>query len=483
MELDSDQGDWDSAVRPRYASPSPSPLNSTISGLYEDHERQQQESRGLETLELILQKILRSLSALADNFDRILSSYEAAKSEGGSVCCWRAVRSLRDGAWKRFKGLRSARRDPSSLLVCCILVPLVFFLLVGPRTRSFQPKASPDDRQKARIPPTRIQLPDGRNISYREEGVPADQAKRTVLVVHGFLSSRLAGIPGINSSLLDSYGVRLVAYDLPGFGESDPHHNRSYKTSASDMVSIANALGFGDQFWILAFDGGGPHVWAAIHYIPERLAGVAMVAPAGNPYGGNLTSSEAAKAWKAWSFRRRLLHFCARKFPSSLGGFLRRTLLEKIDRLSRSLYATSRSKDRALFEQQDFMRLWEDDVRESMNQKRAFSLAQELVLLVNNWGFDLGDLKRKRPPAGDGIVSKLRGLFSQEQSDLLGFQRPIHIWHGTDDVVVPIAMSEFAQRVLPHVNFHRLQGEGHFSWFYLCHECHTDLFKAMFPDE
>lgn len=40
----------------------------------------------------------------------------------------------------------------------------------------------------------KIQLPDGRHIAYEEQGVSRDVAKRNILVLHGFLSCRLAGI-------------------------------------------------------------------------------------------------------------------------------------------------------------------------------------------------------------------------------------------------------------------------------------------------
>lgn len=39
----------------------------------------------------------------------------------------------------------------------------------------------------------RILLPDGRNISYHEQGVPADKARYSLIAPHAFLSSRLSG--------------------------------------------------------------------------------------------------------------------------------------------------------------------------------------------------------------------------------------------------------------------------------------------------
>ena len=42
----------------------------------------------------------------------------------------------------------------------------------------------------------------------------------------------MKGIPGVKMSLLEEFGVCSVSYDLPGFGESDPHPNRNLNSSA-----------------------------------------------------------------------------------------------------------------------------------------------------------------------------------------------------------------------------------------------------------
>ncbi len=45
-----------------------------------------------------------------------------------------------------------------------------------------------------------ITLQDGRRLAYREQGVtPPEVAQRTLLVLHGIASSRLAGMPGNQS--------------------------------------------------------------------------------------------------------------------------------------------------------------------------------------------------------------------------------------------------------------------------------------------
>ena len=77
----------------------------------------------------------------------------------------------------------------------------------------------------------------------------------------------------MKDSLLEEFGIRLLTYDLPGFGESDPHPNRNLESSATDMAFLANALDV-DKFWVVGYSSGSMHAWAALRYIPDRLAGI-----------------------------------------------------------------------------------------------------------------------------------------------------------------------------------------------------------------
>lgn len=77
-------------------------------------------------------------------------------------------------------------------------------------------------------------------------------------------------------SLLEEYGIRLVTYDLPGFGESDPHHDRTLNSSALDILHLANEVGICDKFWMLGYSSGAMHAWAALRHIPNRIAGISI---------------------------------------------------------------------------------------------------------------------------------------------------------------------------------------------------------------
>lgn len=158
---------------------------------------------------------------------------------------------------------------------------------------------------------THVLLPDGRHLAYQDQGVSAEKARFSIIAPHAFLSSRLAGtnilllnsyeeclilffvadilllvvdislniflllgIPGIQSSLMQEFGVRLITYDLPGFGKSDPHSNRNLKSSAEDMLQLSYNMGVTDKFWVLGYSSGSMHAWAALKYFPDRLAGI-----------------------------------------------------------------------------------------------------------------------------------------------------------------------------------------------------------------
>ncbi|ERN04938.1 uncharacterized protein LOC18433104 [Amborella trichopoda] len=369
------------------------------------------------------------------------------------------------------------------------IVLFVFFIALAVLTNSSQQNVSlPPPPIKVHIQvchirtANRFQLPDGRHIAYQEHGIPADKARYSLVAAHSFLSSRLAGgLPGIQTSLLEEFGVRLVTYDLPGFGESDPHPDRNLNSSALDMLYIADALGFSDKFWVMGYSGGGIHAWAALRYIPERLAGAALFAPFVNPYDSNLSKEEANKIWEKWTFGRKFRLFLARRFPSLLPYFYHRSFLSgKPGQVDKWLSLSLGEKDRALLEEPMFIDFLRGDMEESTRLGNPSPFVEEAVLQVSSWGFSLTDLQVQKKQMAKGFFAWLKSIYSQADWEWVGFLGPIHIWQGMDDRVVPPLMTEFARRVLPGATVHKLPGEGHFSYFCFCNECHRHIFSTLF---
>ncbi|GMP49730.1 hypothetical protein CsSME_00016613 [Camellia sinensis var. sinensis] len=328
---------------------------------------------------------------------------------------------------------------------------------------------------------SRILLPDGRHLAYQDQGVPGNRARFSIISTHPFLSSRLAGIPGLRASLLQEFGIRLVTYDLPGFGLSDPHPNRNLESSAMDMLQLSYAVGVTDKFWVVGYSGGSMHAWAALRYIPDRVAGAVMVAPMVNPFEPSMTKKERYRTWGNWTPRRKLMYFLARRFPSFLAYFYRRSFLSgNHGQIDKWLSLSLGKRDRALIEEPMFKEFWQRDVEESVRQRNVKPFVEEAVLQVSDWGFRLSDLNIQKKRRGKGITLWLKSMYSQAEEELTGFLGPIHIWQGMNDRVVPPSMTDFVQRLLPGAMVHKLLYDGHFTYYYFCDECHRQIFTTIF---
>ncbi|CAA7389463.1 unnamed protein product [Spirodela intermedia] len=331
-------------------------------------------------------------------------------------------------------------------------------------------------------PPTasHIRLPDGRNLAYSQQGVPAERARFSMISPHSFLSSRLAGIPGVKESLLEEFGVHLVTYDLPGFGESDPHPSRNLNSTAMDMLGLANAVGIPEKFWVVAHSSGGMHAWAALRYIPSKVAGAVMFAPMVNPYDASMTKEEKQKTWEKWSSKRKFLYILARKFPSFLPYFYSKSFLSgEHGEPENLLFLSLSKKDKALMGKPSFKEFWERNMEESVRQGDSKPFVEEAILQVSSWGFNLAELQAPKNPEGEGLLNWLKSFYSLTEREWTGFTGPIHIWQGSDDRVVPPSTTDFVRRVLPAATVHKLPGEGHFSYFCFCDECHRHIFSTI----
>jgi pimeloyl-ACP methyl ester carboxylesterase len=95
-----------------------------------------------------------------------------------------------------------------------------------------------------------------------------------VFLLHGTPGSRLS--VHLRNDQLSRLGVRLITYDRPGYGLSDPLHDRPVAQAADDVRVIADALGY-ETFSVLGRSGGGPHALACAALLPDRVNRVACL--------------------------------------------------------------------------------------------------------------------------------------------------------------------------------------------------------------
>lgn len=147
----------------------------------------------------------------------------------------------------------------------------------------------------------RIPAPDGRVLAVAEWGDPNGLP---LFALHGTPGGRISW--WMDPSIYARHGLRRLTYDRPGYGDSTRHLGRIVADVASDIQTIAAALGVG-EFAVTGGSGGGPHSLACAALLGDRVVRcMAEVSIA--PYGaqgldflagmnaGNVTEFNAALA-------------------------------------------------------------------------------------------------------------------------------------------------------------------------------------------
>ena len=116
------------------------------------------------------------------------------------------------------------------------------------RSYDARPMADSIDHQ-----PASTVLPDGRILSHATYGDPAGLP---VLFFHGTPGSHV-GAELLHDAALAA-GVRLIAPDRPGMGESTYQPGRVLLDWPNDVVALADAMGI-DRLRIIGYSGGGPY--------------------------------------------------------------------------------------------------------------------------------------------------------------------------------------------------------------------------------
>lgn len=224
-------------------------------------------------------------------------------------------------------------------------------------------------------------------------------------------------------------GLRLVTYSRPGYAGSSPRTGRTVADAAADVAAILDALG-ADTFVTMGWSGGGPHALACAALLPDRctaaasLAGVAPFDAEGLDWLAGMGSEnvdefsaaiegEVALGVALEKMARDLQAIQGADVVTALGG-----LVSEVDK-------------RALTGE------FADTLAESFRRAVSAGIAgwrDDDLAFTRSWGFDLDTIRR-----------------------------PVAVWQGGQDRMVPFSHGEWLAAHIPtaHVHFH--PDEGHLS--------------------
>jgi pimeloyl-ACP methyl ester carboxylesterase len=282
--------------------------------------------------------------------------------------------------------------------------------------------------------PALVSTPDGRSLAYLEVGDPNGPL---VLHNHGGPGSRLE--VRLMADAAAENGLRLVGVDRPGMGQSSPQKARTYAGWADDLVTLADALG-ADEFGVTGWSEGGPWALAAAAYIdPARLRHVSSIAP--GSYG-------------------------------AFGDNSAKQFLSKVDALGGSLALRFTPGFRLMYaalglSAKRFRKSFVDQVRKSVGEYDRQVLDDATV------AGDFGDSCAECFAHGSsGLVRDAELLYRRWAFDVTAITRPVHLWQGLDDALVPEPINAQVAEAMPGAVWHPVEGAGHL----IAIGCANDIF-------
>jgi pimeloyl-ACP methyl ester carboxylesterase len=251
-----------------------------------------------------------------------------------------------------------------------------------------------------------------------------------VFSLHGTPGSRLTRHPD-EDVYLDA-GVRAITYDRAGYGLSSRRAGRSVADAAADVATIADALALA-RFAVTGGSGGAPHALACAALLPERVTRCAsVVGPA--PFGPAGLPRE--------QFMEGMVEGNVREFGWALAG--EDTLRPELERLARELIASV-----------------ESDTAQPLPED--YSLSVEDLGVVEEGGIRAMLAETFREGIGrsvDGLVDDDLAFTRPWGFDVAAIDRPVAVWYGEHDTLVPTAHGEWLARTIPGAEAVTLDG-GH----------------------
>lgn len=247
-----------------------------------------------------------------------------------------------------------------------------------------------------------------------------------VFILHGTPGSRRLYPP--YATVGAEMGVCYVCYSRPGYEGSDRDPGRAVADCTGDVVAIAEALGI-KTFYVFGESAGGSHALAVAALLGNRVRGVALIGSSA-PYTVEgfdwakgmgrenieedtvaLTGEEPLRAYLEGEFEKLRAVKTSSELVEVLGG-----ITSPVDKETYE----NELEEHGLF-------VWQEVTRTGF-----WGWLDDDLALVGDWGFSLDQVGAK-----------------------------VTLWHGRDDLTIPLAHGEWLESHLPQARLEPLDGVGH----------------------
>ena len=265
---------------------------------------------------------------------------------------------------------------------------------------------------------------DGRIV----EVVTSGAVGQTTLVLHNGTPTAALPFPPLVESAA-RHDLSVVMFSRPGYAGSTPRPGRSVADIADDTAAVLDAVG-AESFVTIGWSGGGPHALACAALLPERcraavtLAGVA-------PYGAE------GLDWLAGMSEENVEEFSA--------------ALDGDEPLTRFLDAQATV----------LANVAASEVADSLG---GLVCAVDKAALTGEFGEYLAAVFRRAMSTGVAGWRDDDLAFTRDWGfELASITRPVAVWQGAQDRMVPFAHGEWLAEHVPGAVAHLYPNEGHLS--------------------
>jgi pimeloyl-ACP methyl ester carboxylesterase len=271
-----------------------------------------------------------------------------------------------------------------------------------------------------------IQLRDGRKLGYLEVG---PSGGTPLIHCHGNPSSRLETLLLAEQAILQ--GVRLIGFDRPGIGRSDPKPGFGLLDWPDDVAEAADQLGI-ERFTVSGLSGGGPFALACAYKIPERLTACGLISAV--PPVEYIVRASSPGTRIAYGLLERLPSRLFRALVRrTMGQAARSTVAETEQRLLRNAQRLGVG-DHIILRQPEIRRIYAETAVESYRQG-AQANVEEALILGKRWPFHVDEIRFDK----------------------------IFLWHGEQDRIMPVAPARLFAQALPRCQAMFFPDTGHLS--------------------